>query len=93
MEIKHNKTETKGKFSLIDTGKEIGELTYSIAGKDKIIIDHTEVGDDHEGQGLAKKLVMAAVEYARENKIKILPLCPYAKKVLNRGDEFKDILV
>ena len=93
MDIKHNKTESKGRFYLIDNGKEVGEMTYSIAGNNKIIIDHTEVTDDYEGQGLAKKLVMEIVEYARENKIKILPLCPYAKKVLNHDNEFKDVLV
>ncbi len=92
MEVKHNKSESKGRFALIDNGNEIGEMTYSIAGNEKIIINHTEVGDDYEGQGLGKKLVMAGAEYAKENSIKILALCPYAKKILTESDEYKDVL-
>jgi uncharacterized protein len=37
--------------------------------------------------------VHTAVEYARANHIKILPLCPFAKSVFDKkGAEFADVL-
>jgi len=41
---------------------------------------------------LAKKMVAQAVAFAREKNIKIIPLCPFAKKVFDKTPEFKDVL-
>ena len=37
-------------------------------------------------------MVAKAVEFAREKKLKIIPLCPFAKSVINKTPEFQDIL-
>jgi uncharacterized protein len=68
-------------------------MTYSIAGEDKIIIDHTEVSPAYNGKGIGKKLVVEAVEFARINNIKILPLCPFARSVFARNKDLRDVLV
>jgi predicted GNAT family acetyltransferase len=57
-----------------------------------IIIDHTDVSDALRGKGAGKQLVSAAVDYARKNNIKILPLCPFAKSVFEKVKEFQDVL-
>lgn len=67
-------------------------MTYSWAGDSKIIIDHTEVNAEFNGRGVGKQMVMAAVDFARENNIKILPLCPFAKSVFDKTEEIKDVL-
>jgi len=36
---------------------------------------------------------MELVKYARENKIKIIPLCPFANSVFNATEEIRDVLV
>ncbi|MBL7964748.1 MAG: N-acetyltransferase [Flavobacteriales bacterium] len=93
MTIKHQPGTTKGRFVLIDEERELGEMTYSVAGKDKIIIDHTEGFPGSEGKGVGRKLVMAGVEHARANGIKIIPLCPYARSVFARNAaELADVL-
>ena len=45
MEIKHEHNETKGAFILIDGNSQAGKMTYSIAGPNKIIIDHSANAD------------------------------------------------
>jgi predicted GNAT family acetyltransferase len=35
---------------------------------------------------------MEAVQYARENNLKILPLCPFAKSVFDKTEEIQDLL-
>ncbi|VTX57741.1 Uncharacterised protein [Enterococcus hirae] len=89
MEIK----EEKNRFVLLnDEVKEIGEMTWSDAGPDIMIIDHTFVEPEYRGQKLAEKLVLNGVELARREGKKIIPLCPYAKKEFERKPEYQDVL-
>ena len=82
----------KDYFHIDVDGKQEAKMTLVFAGDDKIIIDHTEVYPGNEGKGFGKKMVAKAVEYARENSIKIIPLCPFAKSVFDKVSEFRDVL-
>ncbi len=93
MEIIHVKGSKRGYFKAEENGTEVGMMTYVYADSQKIIIDHTEVNPEFEGQGVGKSMVMAAVDFARENDIKILPLCTFAKSVFNKTPEIADVLV
>lgn len=92
MEIQHINNETKGFFKAVEDEKEAGRMTYSWAGENKFIIDHTEVNPEFNGKGVGKKMVLAAVEYARNNNLKIIPLCPFAKSVFEKTEEIRDVL-
>lgn len=82
----------KGRFIIFYKDEMAGEMTYTWAGEDKFIIDHTFVEKRFGGKGLAKELVMAGVAYARKNKIKIIPLCPYAKARFDGDETIRDVL-
>ncbi|GGW73809.1 hypothetical protein DFQ11_1096 [Winogradskyella epiphytica] len=82
----------KGRFIIYNDGEFAGEMTFVWSGKDKFIIDHTGVEDKFGGKGLAKELVMAGVDYARKNDLKIIPLCPYAKSRFERDQSINDVL-
>ena len=82
----------KGFFYIDINGKQEATMTFVFAGVDKIIIDHTEVNSGNEGKGLGKMMVAEAVEYAREKNIKIIPLCPFVKKVIDKNAEYQDVL-
>lgn len=92
MEIQQINDTKKGYFEATEDGKEAGKTTYTWAGDSKFIIDHTEVSPDFNGKGVGKKLVLAAVEYARTNNVKIIPLCPFAKSVFDKVEEIRDVL-
>jgi uncharacterized protein len=92
MQINHREIGSKGIFYVEENGEKPAEMTYSKAGESLIIIDHTEVSDTLKGKGVGKQLVHAAVDYAREHRIKIMPLCPFAKSVFDRTPEFGDVL-
>ena len=93
IEIKQIKDGTKGRFAAMDNDKQAGAIFYTTAGESKIILDHTEVDDAYRGQSIGKKIVMYIVEFARENNIKIIPLCPYAKSVFDKTESIRDVLV
>ena len=92
MEIKQHDDGNKGSFFLEVDGKKAGETTYVWAGPDKIIIDHTEVGEVLKGKNAGKQLVTKAVEFARQKNIKIIPLCPFAAALFKKTPDFGDVL-
>lgn len=92
MKIEQYNTDKNGFFKAIEGYDEAGVMTYVWAGPGKIIIDHTEVNEAYSGKGIGKQLVLESVKYARENKIKILPLCPYAKSVFDKNADLHDVL-
>ena len=92
MKIQHREDQKKGQFFYEEEGKQLAKMTYTYAGDDKIIIDHTEVDDSLRGRGVGYSLVETSVRFARENKLSILPLCPFAQAVFKKKQEYSDVL-
>jgi len=92
MDIQFEQTNTRGSFFIEQEGKRVAFMEFSKAGKDRIIISHTDVSDVLRGKNAGKQLVAAAVAYARKNKIKIVPLCPFARSVFDTVKEYADVL-
>lgn len=92
MEIQRKETEDKGKFFIEENDRQIALMTYRKSGDDVINIDHTEVDSNLRGEGIGEDLVMEAVKYARENDLKIVATCPFAKKIIDENPEFHDVL-
>jgi len=80
IEIKQEDNGKKGRFVIYEDDKYAGEMTYVWTGDAAIIIDHTGVEEGFSGKGYAKQLVNKGIDFARNKGIKILPLCPYAKR-------------
>ena len=91
MVIQHKQLQGKGMFYVGQDGAILAEMVYSMA-PNKMIIEHTEVDESLEGKGVGKQLVHTAVEYARTHNIKIVPLCPFAKSLLDKMPEWHDVL-
>lgn len=91
-EVKLSENDKNGFFYIEVEGRTEAKLTFVFAGEGKFILDHTEVNEGNNGKGYGKKLVMKAVEHARENGYKIIPLCPYAKSVFEKTPEINDVL-
>ncbi len=62
--------------------QQIGECDFRRT-EDGWVIFHTEVMPEHEGKGIAKRLVYKLVEAAEREGAKVIPTCSYAKKVLS----------
>jgi predicted GNAT family acetyltransferase len=92
MKIIHINCDTNGAFKAEENGQEAGLLLYTWEGNDTFIIEHTEVHPDFEGRNFGKQMLMAAVEYARNSGVNIIPLCPFAKSVFDKVPEIRDVL-
>jgi predicted GNAT family acetyltransferase len=93
MLIQHKQGKVKSMFYVEENNNILAEMVYSMPTPDKMIIEHTEVDESLGGKGVGKQLVHAAVEYARTNNIKIIPLCPFAKSVFDKVKEWQDVVI
>ena len=59
---------------------------------DRIVFTHTEVPPPLEGKGLAAKLAHMALDFARANHLRVVPLCPYVASYIRRHAEFQDLV-
>jgi len=89
--IEHEQHGHRGAFFVEEEGKRLASLTYTVAGS-RVILDHTDVDDALRGTGTGRKLVAAAVDWAREEEVKLMPLCPFARSVFDKTPEFGDVL-
>jgi predicted GNAT family acetyltransferase len=64
------------------------QLVYALSGDTAIDLQHTEVPPCDQGQGIAEELVQAALTYACERDLRVIPTCPYVKVWMQRHPEF-----
>jgi predicted GNAT family acetyltransferase len=91
-EIVHERAGHRGAFVWLQDGKRLAEMTYTVAGT-RVIIDHTDVDSALRGSGAGAKLVAAAVQWARAENARLLPLCPFARSVFDKTPDYADVLV
>lgn len=66
-----------------DNDKKIGECDF-IEKENTWNIVHTEVDNNYQGQGIARKLVECIIQNAKEQNKKIIADCSYAKIVIEK---------
>lgn len=62
----------------------LSKLDY-IQDAKNFVIAHVGVYPEHRGQGVAAKIVEAALGYARENSLRVIPMCSYAAAYIRRN--------
>lgn len=75
----------------LETSGRVAFLDYMQAGSN-ITYTHTEVPPELEGQGLGSSLARYALDYARENNLKIIPICPFVTSYLKRHPEYHSLV-
>lgn len=88
-EIIHRKKSQRF-FLKIGRGK-ASYLKYTIGGN-RMSIDSTYTPKEFRGRGYAGKLMKAAIEFAKENNLKIVPNCTYAQYYFEKHPELKELL-
>ena len=80
MDITHDEPSSRLEVS-VDGG--IGFLRYRIEA-DTILLLHVEVPPESRGHGVAAELSRAALEFAKERKLKAIPVCSYVAAYARR---------
>ena len=82
----------KNRIAVVESGEEVGEVTFPEREKGVYVINHTYVDDRLRGQGIASELVSRAVEEIESRGGHVTATCSYALLWLsrNRGYDIGD---
>ena len=69
---------------------QLSKLDYILDAKN-FVITHVGVYPEHRGQGVAAKIVEAALGYARENALRVVPMCSYAASYIRRNPQYWEL--
>lgn len=88
-EVRHD--ADRGRFYVpLEAGD--AELDYRVEG-DVADFRSTFVPPEHRGEGIAERIVLAGLRWARERGLRVEPTCPYVAHVLGEHAEFADLTV
>ncbi|MCC7123725.1 MAG: N-acetyltransferase [Acidobacteria bacterium] len=83
-------TRSENAFVLEQDGQHIGRLDYRVENS-VLYIDYVEVIPSQRGKGLGVPLIDAATDWARDNALRVVPLCGYARSVMVRDARYADV--
>lgn len=92
LSISHTEADHQGAFFIEQEGKRVAELTYSRANEALVTIEHTEVDPSLGGRGIGRRLIDAAVTWARKTNTKVKTTCPYASAQFAKDPSIRDVL-
>lgn len=75
-----------------ENGKLLAELTYRDIDDTTVNINRTFVDSSLQGQGIAGKLMQAAVDELVKNGKRAVPSCSYAIKWFEKNKEHQNVL-
>ncbi len=87
LEVVHNEAESRFEIQL---GASLAILDYSTNGS-SIIMMHVGVPSEFREQGVASLLTRAALEYAKERSLRVVPVCSYVLSYLRRHPEYQSL--
>ena len=85
--VVHNKA--KSRFEM-EVGGQLAVAEYRRDG-DRMLFTHTEVPPQFRGRGLAERVVLFGLEVARRENLRVVALCSYVARVLQRHPEYQKL--
>ena len=91
MAVRVEDNEERSRYEAFVGDRRAGYSNYR-RRRDLIALDHTQVDDRFEGQGVGSSLARRALEDAREAGLAVLPFCPFMNDYIVRHPEFADLI-
>ena len=86
--VRHNAAENRFEA---EVERRLSVADYQLRGTD-MIMTHTFVPPELRGRGIAEKLVRVALEYARTERLRVVPSCSYVDTFIKRHREFEPLV-
>lgn len=80
-----------GRYEAIVDGKLAGSIAYREVD-DAVVLVHTQVEEEFEGQGIGRQLVGATLDDIRARGLRMRPFCPFVKAYVERHPEYRDLI-
>ena len=85
------KLVTTGRFELERDGQ-VAYLQYAMTGNVLELL-HSEIPESLRGTGIASTLAKTALDWARENNMKVDVVCPFVAGFLRTHPEYSDLVL
>lgn len=79
-------------FVLRINGERHGYLEFTRPEVGLMRIEYVEVSPGMRGTGLGRQLVSKAMQFARETELRVIPICSYARAVIQRDPAMSPLL-
>ena len=87
LEVTRNEEEQRFETWIEGT---LAKLDYIQDGKN-FVITHVGVHPDFRGYGIAGRIVQVSLDFARENHLRVIPMCSYAAAYIRRHPEYFEL--
>lgn len=87
-EIRHNTEQHRFETSVDNL---LCVIDYRLDEKN-LTIPHVGVAKALEGRGIAGELTRTALDWARAENYRVIPVCPYVQAWLRRHPEYQDLV-
>lgn len=77
----------RSRLEFYEGSNRVGWLKYQRA-HEVLVMEHTEVNREHEGQGYGGQLVKSALDLAKAEGRRVIVVCPYARAWLQRHHDY-----
>ncbi len=88
-EVRDNRDRSR--FEILVDGEVAGYADYRLR-EGRVTFTHTEVDDDHEGDGLGSTLVRHGLDAARAAGLAVYPSCPFTADWIKRHPEYVELV-
>jgi len=78
------------RFEAMIGTQSVGKVDY-VQAKTQIAFLHTEVMPEHKGAGIGSVLARTVLDYARAERLAVIPACPFIEGWMERHHEYDDL--
>jgi len=89
--VRIERDDELGRYEIYADDHRAGFTRFRVQG-DLLALDHTEIDDRYEGQGLGSDLVRHVLDEARAEGRGVLPFCPFVLSWIERHPEYVDLI-
>jgi predicted GNAT family acetyltransferase len=79
-------------FVLRIDGERVGYLEFTRPEVGLMRIEYVEVAPELRGTGLGRQLVAKAIDFAKDAELRVVPICSYARAVIQRDPAMSPLL-
>lgn len=87
-DIQHNREQYRFETTIDNL---LCVIDYRLDGNN-LTLPHVGVAQALEGRGIAGELTQTALDWARAESYRVIPVCPYVQAWLKRHPDYQDLL-
>lgn len=92
MPVETRDVPEKNRWEAVADGEVVGFAAYR-RSPDAVVLTHTVVQPEYEGEGVGSALARAALEDARAAGLRVVPRCEFMAAWIERHPEYADLVV